>query len=76
MGIYSAPLRLLYIHSSAQTYGSDGGMLRLIERLDRTRFSPIVVLPENGPLVEALGKLDVQVYIQPLTVLHRTLSPV
>jgi glycosyltransferase involved in cell wall biosynthesis len=70
---YPAPV--LYVHSSAQLYGSDGGLLRLVAGLDRERFTPLVVMPEAGPLLDALAQLKVESYVLPLAILHRTLSP-
>jgi glycosyltransferase involved in cell wall biosynthesis len=72
----AVPTAVLYVHSSAHQYGSDGGLLRMAAGLDRSRFTPHVVVPEVGPLVTALRGLGVETYIHPLTILHRTLNPV
>jgi glycosyltransferase involved in cell wall biosynthesis len=72
----AAPIAILYVHSSAHQYGSDGGLLRMVAGLDRRRFTPFVVVPEAGPLVTELRELGVETYIHPLTILHRTLNPV
>jgi len=47
----------------------------LVSNLDRDRFNPIVVVPEDGPLIPLLNDLRVKVHIRPLCILHRTLSP-
>jgi len=69
------PMMILYVHSSALLYGSDRTLLHLITNLDRERFTPLVVLPESGPLVAALEEAGAKVHIQPLCVLHRMLNP-
>ena len=69
------PVALLYVHGSADLYGSDRVLLDLIASLDRDQFEPIVVVPARGPLVPALEEIDVEVHVRPLSVLHRSLSP-
>lgn len=41
---------ILYLSHSAQLYGAEQSLLQLLKGLDRDRFSPIVVLPQEGPL--------------------------
>jgi len=69
------PIPILYVHGSAGLYGSDRSLLQLVANLDRERFEPIVLVPENGPLVVALQRLGVDVLVKRLCVLHRTLNP-
>ena len=69
------PIPILYVHSSASLYGSDKSLLHLVSHLDRERFLPVVVVPEDGPLVTSLKSLKVPVYTRPLCILHRTLHP-
>lgn len=69
------PVKILYVHSSAVLYGSDRTLLHLITHLDRERFTPLVVLPETGPLVAVLEAAGAEVALYPLSVLHRTLNP-
>lgn len=45
---------LLFVHASADLYGSDIALLQLVSGLDRKRFDAIVVLPYDGPLVSRL----------------------
>ena len=47
---------ILFIHQSADLYGSDKTLLLLLSKLDKTRFNPIVVIPLDGPLKEELEK--------------------
>lgn len=55
------PTKVLYIHNSADIYGASRCLLRLVKGLDRTRFTPLVLLPEHGPLEELLAHLNVEV---------------
>src|SRR4029077_19298939 len=52
-------------------YGADRQLDLIATGLDRSRFEPIVVLPEEGPLAEDLGRGQVEVDIRPLSVLRR-----
>ncbi len=40
-------MKILYVHSSDELYGSDRSLLYLLRRLDRGRFEPWVVLPND-----------------------------
>src|ERR1043165_4099297 len=62
------PARILFVHNSADIYGASRVLLRHCRTLDRTRFEPVVLLPEDGPLVQLLKDSGI-----PL-VTHRRLS--
>ena len=57
-------IRILYVHNSADRYGASRSLLRLVRGLDRKRFEPTVVLPEEGPLREALEESGVAVIVE------------
>ncbi len=57
--------KILYIHPNADLYGASRSLLRLTTSLDRERFEPIVVLPEDGPLAVALRQHGIQVEVIP-----------
>lgn len=59
------PCRILYVHNSADIYGASRSLTRLLSRLDRQRFEPVVVLPEDGPLSTLIAKLQVKVLFDP-----------
>lgn len=40
---------LLFVHSSNELYGSDLVLLELVRRLDRRRYAPFVVMPQDLP---------------------------
>ncbi|MEO6325028.1 MAG: glycosyltransferase [Thermoanaerobaculia bacterium] len=50
------PLRILYVHPSDELYGSDRVLLDLIERLDRRRFVPLVLLSSDVPYAGRLSR--------------------
>ena len=59
------PAKILYVHNSADIYGASRCLLRLLKGLDRTRFTPFVLLPEHGPLEEHLARLHAEVIYFP-----------
>ena len=66
---------ILFVHQSAEMYGSDKVLLYLVSGLLPLGFHPIVLLPEDGPLLAALQKAGVETHIVPVTKLDRkTLS--
>jgi glycosyltransferase involved in cell wall biosynthesis len=58
-------MRILLVHNSADIYGASRSLARLVARLDRSRFTPMVLLPEDGPLRQMLEKSGCKVFIQP-----------
>ncbi len=55
---------MLFLHQSADLYGSDRVLLLMVrEFVARQILMPVVVLPEDGPLVAALSALSVEVHI-------------
>ncbi len=63
---------VLFIHSSAELYGSDRSLLNLVKNLDRDQFRIFVILPCEGPLVREMEKIgDVRVDIFEAAVLRR-----
>lgn len=55
--------QVLYTHTSSLIGGGNKVILRLFEKIDRSRFSPISVIPEPGPLEIELKRLDVPYFI-------------
>jgi glycosyltransferase involved in cell wall biosynthesis len=68
------PRTVLFLHSSAGLYGADRQLLTLAGGLDRSRYEPLVVLPERGELAPLLEEAGVEVLLQPLAVLRRSLA--
>lgn len=64
-------INILFIHQSADLYGSDKTLLLLLSKLDKSRFNPIVVIPLDGPLKEELEKENIKVIVGPVLKLYR-----
>lgn len=64
-------INILYLHAGAEMYGADKVLLELVKGLDKAEFTPIVVLPCNGLLVEALKKEGIETEIIPYPILRR-----
>lgn len=62
---------ILFIHQSAELYGSDKTMLYFLSELDKTKYVPIIVLPFDGPLKIELEKNNIKVVIAPVLKLYR-----
>jgi glycosyltransferase involved in cell wall biosynthesis len=64
--------RILYVNNGADIYGASRCLIRLLQALDRTRYIPLVLLPEDGPLRQRLEDLGVEVVFHPrLSVITR-----
>ncbi|OSY87022.1 hypothetical protein WH52_13230 [Tenacibaculum holothuriorum] len=63
---------ILFIHQSADLYGSDKTLLFLVESI-RDTIKPIVVVPEVGPLTEELKKRNIEVHVLPVIKVSRKL---
>jgi glycosyltransferase involved in cell wall biosynthesis len=65
------PKRIVYLHASAELFGSDYVLLTLLKSLDRAHYDPFVILPFEGPLCGELRKADIAYEIYDLPVLRR-----
>jgi glycosyltransferase involved in cell wall biosynthesis len=65
-------LNVLFLHHAAELYGSDKVLAALAAGLDPQRFRPIVVLPNDGPLVAHLENAGVETHIMPLARVMRS----
>lgn len=62
---------ILFIHQSAELYGSDKTILMFISSLDKSKYKSIVVLPFDGPLKKEFEKNGIEVMIAPVLKLYR-----
>jgi glycosyltransferase involved in cell wall biosynthesis len=60
------PLRIAFLDHTATLGGAEISMLNMLEKIDRTRFSPTVILGEPGPLERLLALAGVETCILPL----------
>lgn len=63
--------KILFLHTGSEMYGADKVMLDLIKNLDKTKYSPYVILPEDGMLADKLRNISVKIDIVPYPVLRR-----
>lgn len=67
---------VLFVHQSAEMYGSDKVLMYLVSGMAAHGLNPIVLLPEEGPLLTELQERGVETLIVPVAKLDRkTLSP-
>jgi glycosyltransferase involved in cell wall biosynthesis len=64
---------VLLLHGSASGYGADRQLLALATGLDRSRYRPIVVLPEPGRIGGTLDEAGVETHYIELATLRRAL---
>lgn len=62
---------ILFLHAGAEMYGADKVMLDLIKRLDKNKYNPLVILPTEGVLVDALKKENIKVLVMPYPIMRR-----
>lgn len=55
-------ITILYVHTASTIGGASYAMLNVIRSLDRNKFRPVVLLQRNGPLVEELLDMKVEVF--------------
>lgn len=60
------PLRISFLDHTAKLGGAELSLLNTLEKLDRTRFAPFVILGEPGPLAQKLTAAGVDTCIVPL----------
>ncbi|MCT3029852.1 glycosyltransferase family 4 protein [Pediococcus parvulus] len=63
--------KILYLHAGAEMYGADKVLLDLLKNLDKTQFTPYVVLPTEGVLVEALKKNGIPIQVMKYPIMRR-----
>lgn len=55
--------KVLYLQSTSEIGGTDITLLRTLQALDKSRFEPHVLLPKEGPFVEAYQKAGCKIHI-------------
>jgi glycosyltransferase involved in cell wall biosynthesis len=55
----SRPISILFTHTASLVGGGNKVLLSLFAGLDRSRYRPISILPERGPMQAELGKIEV-----------------
>ena len=65
-------MNILYLHVGAEMYGSDKVLYQLVTNIDKTKFTPFVVLPEHGKLEQALLEEHINVSVIPYPIMRRS----
>ncbi len=64
--------RILFVHQSAELYGSDRVLLNLVVRLkERCVYDPVVVIPGHGPLEAHLHDAGIETFVGPVGKISR-----
>jgi len=65
---------LVFVHGSAELYGSDKVLLNLVTALaDEVDFQPLVLLHEDGPLKSALHRAGVETHVGRVAKIQRSM---
>ncbi len=71
----SLPRTVAFVQPTSEVGGSDIALYRLATQLDRARFTPLVVVPREGPLTEKLRAAGVRVAVVPMPQLRPVRDP-
>lgn len=63
--------KILFLHSGAELYGADKILLSLVLNLDKELFEPVVVLPNDGQLVEKLRNNGIKTIVVSYPIIRR-----
>lgn len=64
-------MNVLFLHAGAELYGADVILLEILRGLDKSKYKPYVLLPNDGPLVNEISKLGIEVDIYDYPILRR-----
>jgi glycosyltransferase involved in cell wall biosynthesis len=64
---------ILFVHQSAELYGSDRVLLALVAKLATGPYRPVVVLPDTGPLQRELQQLGVETHVAEVVKINRAM---
>lgn len=59
-------IRVLFISHDAGMWGATKALLTLLSSIDRRVFSPLLVVPYDGPMIRAAAKLGIPVFVERL----------
>lgn len=64
-------INILYLHSGSEMYGADKVLLDLVIRLDKSKYTAYVLLPNEGILLEEFKKNGIDVGFMPYPIMRR-----
>jgi len=56
---------ILFVSHSAELYGAERMLLQVLERIDKAKYNPLLVLPARGPFEEESKRLNIPIVIIP-----------
>ncbi len=59
----SKKINILFVSHSAGCHGAEKSFITLLKHIDRSRFQPLVIIPQNGPMVKQLREIDINYQI-------------
>lgn len=59
------PLTVLFVSLGSGLAGAERVMLEIVEGMDRSQFSPLVAVPEEGPMTSELRRLEIPFVVVP-----------
>lgn len=66
-------IKILFAHNTSDLYGASRSLISIVQSLDPSLATPVVVIPEDGPLKTVLDDLGVEVHVQPsLSIITRS----
>ncbi|MDT7835861.1 glycosyltransferase family 4 protein [Aquabacterium sp. OR-4] len=65
---------ILVVHHDADLYGADQSLLRSLRAMRRHNLHPVVVLPHQGPLIQHIVEMGIEVHIGPVGKISRQLT--
>ena len=60
------PIRVLFVSHDADMYGAQRTLLTLLSGIDRSVFTPLLVVPYEGPMNRAAAELRIPVFVMQL----------
>lgn len=64
-------INILFLHSGAELYGADQILINIVTNIDKNKFCPYVVLPNDGPLRKMLEDNEIKVDIIEYPIVRR-----
>ncbi len=58
-------IKILYLQSTAEIGGADVSLLRIVQKLDKTRFEPHVIFPAESPMRAELERAGCAITVMP-----------
>jgi peptidoglycan/LPS O-acetylase OafA/YrhL/glycosyltransferase involved in cell wall biosynthesis len=64
--VHRNPRTILYVDHTAKISGGEVALFNLVRSIDRTQYTPVVVLASEGPLADRLRNAGIETHVIPL----------